>query len=65
MDIKNAILEFINKYYIYPIQAKTGYNLIQEVTYGTLLFVMVYIFYRACKFLNIHVDKRFAEVTIF
>lgn len=65
MDIKNAILEFINKYYIYPIQAKTGYNIIQEITYGTLLFVMVYIFYRVCKFLKICIDRKFAEVTIF
>jgi len=59
------IRDFIYRYYIYPIEAKQGYNLVQEVTYGILLFFMVYLFYRVCLKLKISVDRRFAEVTVF
>lgn len=59
------IREFIYRYYIYPIDTKQGYNLIQEITYGILLFVMVYTFYKICLKLKIAIDRRFAEVTVF
>ncbi|WP_421077316.1 DUF63 family protein [Methanothermococcus sp. Ax23] len=65
MDLKEAFLEFVYKYYINPIETKSGYNLIQEITYGILLFVMVYGFYRVCKLLNIDIDRKFALITIF
>ncbi len=64
MDIKCAIVDFIYKYYIEPIKLKSGYNTIQETTYGILLFVMVYIFYRVCKILKIRIDEKFAITTI-
>ncbi|WP_292459531.1 DUF63 family protein [Methanothermococcus sp.] len=65
MDLKESFLEFIYKYYIEPIKMKSGYNSIQEITYGILLFVMVYIFFKICKLLNISLDNKFAYITIF
>lgn len=60
-DIKS----FIYKHYIEPIEKQSGYNYIQEITYGVLLFFMVYLFYRVCKTLHIKIDRRFATVTVF
>ncbi|MBW9221248.1 DUF63 family protein [Methanothermococcus sp. SCGC AD-155-M21] len=65
MDIINTIQVFIYQHYIEPINKGSGYNYVQEITYGILLFFMVYIFYRSCRMLNISIDKRFATVTIF
>ncbi|AEH07447.1 DUF63 family protein [Methanothermococcus okinawensis] len=65
MDIKETFSEFVYKYYIEPIKLKSGYNIIQEITYGILLFVMVYLFYKVCKLLNIKINKKFALTTIF
>lgn len=59
------IKDFIYRYYIYPIEAKQGYNLIQTATYGVFLFFMVYLFYKVCLKLKITVDRQFAEVTVF
>ncbi|EHP86136.1 DUF63 family protein [Methanotorris formicicus] len=59
------IKEFIYKYYIEPMIEGSGYNIIQEVTYGILLTVMVYIFYRACVKLKITIDEKFAQTTVF
>jgi uncharacterized membrane protein len=65
MDITASILGFINKYYINPIYNKSGYTIVQEITYGILLFVMVYIFYIACKSLKIEINDKFALTTLF
>ncbi|AXI25633.1 hypothetical protein CFE53_05645 [Methanofervidicoccus sp. A16] len=64
MDLSN-VKKFIYKYYIEPIEKQSGYNYIQEITYGILLFFMVYIFYRTCKIFHIDIDRRFAVVTVF
>ena len=63
MDL-SSIRDFIYRYYIEPIEKQSGYNYIQEITYGILLFFMVYIFYRVCKVLHIEIDRRFAVVTV-
>lgn len=65
MDIINTIKVFIYQHYIEPINKESGYNYVQEITYGILLFFMVYVFYRSCRMLNISIDRRFATVTIF
>jgi uncharacterized membrane protein len=65
MSLDSVVLNFINKYYIEPIKLRSGYNIIQEVTYGILLFVMIYIFYKACNYLNIKIDYKFAITTMF
>lgn len=65
MDLKNILSEFIYKYYIEPINLKSGYNLIQEITYGILLFIMIYIFYKVCNILKIKIDSKFALTTAF
>ncbi len=60
------ITKFINVYFIEPIYNKSGYTLIQEVVYGVLLFVMVYIFYLILsKLLKINIDDKFALTTVF
>ena len=64
MDL-SAIKNFLYRYYIEPIEKQSGYNYIQEVTYGILLFFMVYLFYRICKKLQIEIDRRFVLVTVF
>ncbi|MCS3901032.1 DUF63 family protein [Methanococcus voltae] len=64
MDIIQIIDNFIYEHYIYPIEAGTGYNLVQEFTYGILLFVMVYLFYKIAQKFQIEIDEKFAKVTI-
>ena len=64
MDI-SGIKNFLYRYYIEPIEKQSGYNYIQEITYGILLFIMVYLFYRVCKILKIEIERRFALVTVF
>ena len=65
MDLKDTLSEFIYKYYIDPIHSKSGYNLVQEITYGILLFAMIYIFYKACNILKLEIDYKFALTTVF
>ncbi len=55
-EIKN----FIYKYYIYPAEYATGYNIIQEITYGTILALALYLFYKALRKLNVNIDEKFA-----
>ncbi|XRP97573.1 DUF63 family protein [Methanocaldococcus sp. 16A] len=55
-EIKN----FIYKYYIEPAEKGTGYNLIQEITYGIILALALYLFYKALRKLNINIDEKFA-----
>jgi len=64
MDL-SGIKSFIYRYYIEPIEKQSGYNYIQEITYGILLFFMAYLFYRVCRALNIEIDRRFVVVTVF
>ncbi|ACX72048.1 Protein of unknown function DUF63 [Methanocaldococcus vulcanius M7] len=59
-EIKDVIYEFIYKYYIEPAKLGTGYNIIQEITYGTILAVFLYLFYKALRKLNIKIDEKFA-----
>ncbi|HIP34893.1 MAG TPA: DUF63 family protein [Methanothermococcus okinawensis] len=61
LDIKS----FIYKYYVEPIDKQSGYNYIQEITYGILLFFMVYLFYKVCKIFHIEIERKFAIVTVF
>ncbi|HIP83960.1 MAG TPA: DUF63 family protein [Methanothermococcus okinawensis] len=63
MDL-SYIKSLLYRYYIEPIERQSGYNFVQEITYGILLFLMVYIFYRVCKILEIEIDERFALVTV-
>ncbi|WP_456416946.1 DUF63 family protein [Methanocaldococcus sp.] len=55
-ELKN----FIYKYYIYPAEYATGYNIIQEITYGTILALALYLFYKALRKLNVNIDEKFA-----
>ncbi|AIJ06194.1 hypothetical protein JH146_1352 [Methanocaldococcus bathoardescens] len=54
------IRDFIYKYYIEPAEKGTGYNLIQEITYGIILALALYLFYKALRKLNINIDEKFA-----
>ena len=54
------IKDFIYKYYIEPAEKGTGYNLIQEITYGVILALSLYLFYKALRKLNINIDEKFA-----
>ncbi|ADC70378.1 Protein of unknown function DUF63 [Methanocaldococcus sp. FS406-22] len=54
------IKEFIYKYYIEPAEKGTGYNIVQEITYGIILALALYLFYKALRKLNINIDERFA-----
>jgi len=65
LDIIKWVNDFIYTYYIAPIKYKSGYNIVQEITYGILLFVMVYIFYKVCLYLKIKIDSKFAITTAF
>ncbi|AEF95680.1 DUF63 family protein [Methanotorris igneus] len=61
----SAIKEFIYEYYIKPMIEGSGYNLVQEITYGIFLTFMVYIFYKACVKLRVAIDEKFAQTTVF
>ncbi|WP_456419957.1 DUF63 family protein [Methanocaldococcus infernus] len=51
--------EFIYKYYIEPAETGSGYNLVQEITYGLILALFLYLFYKGLKKLNIKIDEKF------
>ncbi len=64
MDILNAIYNFIYKYYILPAETGSGYNIVQEITYGIILAFALYLFYKGLKRLNIDIDEKFAIPSI-
>ena len=54
------IKDFIYKYYIEPAEKGTGYNIVQEITYGIILALALFLFYKALRKINIIIDERFA-----
>ncbi|WP_423793407.1 DUF63 family protein [Methanocaldococcus indicus] len=54
------IKEFIYKYYILPAETGSGYNLVQEITYGAILAFALYLFYLGLKKLDVKIDFKFA-----
>ncbi len=63
MNIQQAVWDFIKKYYINSIVYKTGYNVVNTLTWAALLIVAVVLLY---KFLvkRIKIDEKFIYATI-
>ncbi|ENN96314.1 hypothetical protein J422_03104 [Methanocaldococcus villosus KIN24-T80] len=60
----DKVYEFIYKYYIEPAEIGSGYNIIQEITYGAILAISLYLFYKALIRLNVKIDEKFAIPSI-
>ncbi len=53
------IRNFFYKYYVEPILLQSGYNIVNTLTYGILLFVIGYGVYWILKKMKIKIDQRF------
>jgi uncharacterized membrane protein len=51
--------DFLYKYYIEPIWARTGYNMINTATYAIIALFMLYLLWVAFKKYNVIVDRNF------
>jgi uncharacterized membrane protein len=53
------IKDFISEYYINPVIYGQGYNIVNTITYATILVVCVYLLYRLFSEIGISIDRQF------
>lgn len=59
MDIQLAIQDFFYKYFIYPIQTDSGFNLINTLVYAIIGLVLLFLWYKVFRRLKIEFNTRF------